>query len=126
MEEQILEYLEAVEGAVAQHGPQAVELALLIARIDAAHALVTPLLWTAFFAVVWAWPMKRLWSWAIERDRTRRYEEPPGKFVAGLASVAVAIPTLKSVIGLMNGYAWVGLFSPEVWIAYKAMQAVIG
>lgn len=126
MEEQILEYLEAVEGAVAHHGPQAVELALLVARIDAAQALLTPLLWTAFFAVMWVWPMKRLWSWAVERDHTRTDEEPPGKLVAGLASMVMAVPSSVSVIDLMNIYAWVGLFAPEVWIAYRAMQAVTG
>ena len=128
MEEQILEYLEVVEGAVAHHGPQAVELALLVARIDAAQALLAPLLWTAFFAVMWVWPMKRLWAWAVERDRnhTSHDDEPPSMVVAGVASVAIAVPSSVSVICLLNIYAWVGLFAPEVWIAYRAMQAVTG
>ncbi len=123
MEDRILEYLDTIEGAIAEHGPDAVDLALTVARIDAAQTLLYGLGLILLAGVVCGPFTSSVWSYA------KKHCDPIDSATTRLVYGAVGGPTCLTLLvfgfeGLLNAFAWIGLFQPEVWIAHKALAAL--
>ena len=119
-----LEYMDSIEGAVSQfvsdHGQDAMDLALLYARIDAASELLLPLVaftgLTILLGVMW---------YKIDKYVSRPGGDMEELTFPTVVLVFALIPYSAAFCGLMNIWAWAGLFYPEVWIAHRAIEAVL-
>jgi hypothetical protein len=123
MEDRIFEYLDAAQGAITQYGPDAVALALTVARISAGTQIFVGAL-LLLGAWILAFPVRRA-VWAANPGGGYDGDWPTPRIVYALiAGVAVVVGGIGGVAAALDPFAWVGVFRPEVWIAYKAMLAV--
>lgn len=145
MEERILEYLDAVEALLAEHGGQIAETLLVWARIDAASGLICALgmmicggalMWFGLPRLVRTWErgskLHEEWCKAAIGSEAETNIAWMGAgnvallLCAGVASVVGAIVTLLNFAKLFNVWRWVGMFQPELWIIHKSLSAVSG
>lgn len=100
------------------HGQDAVDLALTVARIDAAGVIIQG----AFFIAVGVLAAL-LTKHIIKKITAGEWEELVAivTFPIGMGAVASLI---GGAIDFINIWAWVGIFEPKLWLAHKAIQAV--
>jgi len=124
MDTAMVEIAEALKGAVDRYGADAVELALMAFRIEAAHHLLMGVL--QLVVVFLMWKLGR-WMWTATQEGWDAGEDGPaiaraigvifGGFVSGLMLTA-------GVLRLTSISAWVVVFGyPELRIAIKALEA---
>ncbi|MFT6474685.1 MAG: hypothetical protein ACJAUS_002410 [Qipengyuania sp.] len=122
MEDRIIQYLDAADNALAQYGPQAVELAMWMGRIGAIQAIVTPLLFTTACIIILAWPLRTLWRGASNINDSA--DAAIARFVILIAAAVVIGFAIVGIVSFINIYAWIGIFHPEIWIAHTALNAI--
>ena len=125
MEDRILEYLSAAEAAIEQYGEGAVEFALSIARIDAFSHVAG-----GFLALAFAWafifPVKNLLIRQSEKIQDRIDREFARNISLLLVYILAFGAFVASLVEVLNVFAWIGIFKPEVWLAYKALNGIGG
>lgn len=124
MDVAMVEIAEALKGAVDQYGADAVDLALLAFRVEAAHHLMLGVMQLVAALVVW----KLLrWLWAFTQEgwddaddfaqMARTFGGTSGVIFGGLMLAA-------GILRVMSISAWVAVFGyPELRIAIKALEA---
>ena len=124
MDTAMVEIAEALKGAVDRYGADAVDLALMAFRIEAAHHLLLGVM--QLIVVFLMWKLGR-WMWSATQEGWDAGEDGPamaraiavifGGIVGGLMFAA-------GVLRLTSISAWVAVFGyPELRIAIKALEA---
>lgn len=124
MDVAMVEIAEALKGAVDQYGADAVDLALLAFRVEAAHHLMLGVMQLVAAFIVW-----KLWRlmWAATQDGWD--DDDDGSQIArALGTVAGmmfgGLMLAAGVLRVTSISAWVAVFGyPELRIAIKALQA---
>lgn len=106
--------IERFENLTAELAPQAVELALLAARVAAANQVAV--LAIAVCVAIWAFrvPLVERMEKAIDDDSVTGFFVPLLRGIAGLIGIAVILQHISI-------WPWVGIFYPEVWIAKQVL-----
>lgn len=105
---------------VARHGPQAVELAAEVVRMNAVGHLAYSAGWL-IVSVVGTILSVRYWRWLM--GPTGDDEAGFGAFVLSLAVGAAWIVTL---VRLLNVWTWVALFNPKLALAHEVIAKFAG
>ena len=120
MDTAMVEIAEALKGAVDRYGADAVDLALMAFRIEAAHHLLRGVLQLVVVFIMWK--LGR-WMWTATQEGWDAGEDGP----AMARAVVVIVGGLMFVAGalrLLSISAWVAVFGyPELRIAIKALEA---
>lgn len=118
------EIAEALKGAVDQYGADAVDLALMAFRLEAAHSLMLGFMQLIAALVVWKllrWfyaVTKKGWDEADDGSQMARVFGTIGGVTIGLIFLAGGILRITSVS------AWAAVFGyPELRVAIKALEA---
>lgn len=122
----MVEIAEALKGAVDRYGADAVDLALMAFRIEAAHHLLLGVLQLVVVFIVW-----KLWRWLwsatrggwddADADDGAQIARVLGTFACGLFG---GLMLAAGVLRLTSISAWVAVFGyPELRIAIKALEA---
>lgn len=124
MDVAMVEIAEALKGAVDQYGADAVDLALLAFRVEAAHHLMLGVMQLVAALIVWKL-MRWLWV-ATQEGWDKRYEGH--EMARAVGSIAGAIfgglMLAAGVLRVTSISAWVAVFGyPELRIAIKALEA---
>ena len=124
MDVAMVEIAEALKGAVDQYGADAVDLALLAFRVEAAHHLMLGVMQLVAAFVVW-----RLlrWLWAFTQEGWDDADDG-SQIARALGTIAGmmfgGLMLAAGVLRVTSISAWVAVFGyPELRIAIKALQA---
>ena len=124
MDVAMVEIAEALKGAVDQYGADAVDLALMAFRVEAAHSLMLGVM--QLIAAFVVWKLLR-WLWAATQDEWERDIEGAGIVRLMGAIFGGGIGLLFLVAGILRFTsisAWAAVFGyPELRIAIKALEA---
>lgn len=124
MDTAMVEIAEALKGAVDRYGADAVDLALMAFRIEAAHHLLLGVL--QLIVVFILWKLGRL-SWAATQEGWDANEDGSAMARAVIVIVGGIVCGLMfaaGVLRLTSISAWVAVFGyPELRIAIKALEA---
>lgn len=124
MDTAMVEIAEALKGAVDRYGADAVDLALMAFRIEAAHHLLLGVMQLVVVFIVWK--LGRL-IWAATQEGWDANEDGPAMARAVIVIVGGIVGGLIFVAGalrLLSISAWVAVFGyPELRIAIKALEA---
>lgn len=104
LQAQLADILKAMQGAAAEYGPKALQLALEVRRWDAIGTIVLGLLLLAFGLFV-ASHVKRLWK-----------NDGPAEIGAPLGVLTLCL-WVAAGFYLLNIWNWVGVFRPEIALA---------
>lgn len=104
----------AIEKAANEHGDQAVDLALTVGRVAAIQTIAVGLFCMLIAGVLGgiAWRALTLFL----RDRNEFYI--PVSIFSAAGAILVALLASTKLFAI---HAWVGLFHPEVYLAYEAV-----
>lgn len=124
-----------LEALATQYGPDVVELALTVARVDAIHHLVTVLfglgcpIIAAIFATRWFSKRHKEVYTAAPKDyegdiRSYQIRETLGWLTTfkWVSVAAGAVMSMILVVQLTDVWTWVGIVRPEVYLAAKALK----
>lgn len=124
MDTAMVEIAEALKGAVDRYGADAVELALMAFRIEAAHHLLLGVLQLVVVFIMWK--LGR-WMWTATQEGWDAGEDGPEMARAVIFMVGGIFGGLMFAAGalrLLSISAWVAVFGyPELRIAIKALEA---
>lgn len=125
--EVIKQVSEAMSGAVKQYGPDAVDLAMMAYRIDAAQQIAIGIV-CAISAIIIAKVYLRFWAWSgirMKDDPTNDEGFVVGRMMLGIASVVIGgFTVVGSINKLIDVSAWIAVFGyPELRVAMKALAA---
>lgn len=124
MDTAMVEIAEALKGAVDRYGADAVELALMAFRIEAAHHLLLGVL--QFVVVFLMWKLGRL-MWAATQEGWDAGEDGPAMaraIIVTVGGIGGGLMLAAGVLRLTSISAWVAVFGyPELRIAIKALEA---
>ena len=134
MNEKILEWMGLLEQAIGQYAPAVGDMALMLARIESIKTVFFGLLFAALAGVFFHYSF-RYWRSSIRianRDSEdedfeelyRLYCKDKEVIHAGVGTGygLLAVGFLGSGAGgVLNIYAWIGMFDPLVWLSAKAL-----
>ena len=124
MDTAMVEIAEALKGAVDRYGADAVDLALMAFRIEAAHHLLLGVLQLVVVFIMWK--LGR-WIWAATQEGRHAVEDVLVMVRAASVVVGGIVGGLMFVDGalrLLSISAWFAIFGyPELRIAIKALEA---
>ena len=124
MDTAMVEIAEALKGAVDRYGADAVDLALMAFRIEAAHHLLLGVLQLVVVFIMWK--LGR-WMWAATQEGWDEGDDGPAMARAVVVTVGGIVGGLMLAAGalrLLSISAWVAVFGyPELRIAIKALEA---
>ena len=124
MDVAMIEIAEALKGAVDQYGADAVDLALLAFRVEAAHHLMLGVMQLVAALIVW-----KLWRllWAATQDGWDAADDG-SQIARALGTIAGmmfgGLMLAAGVLRVTSISAWAAVFGyPELRIAIKALEA---
>jgi hypothetical protein len=124
MDGAVAEIASALKQAVSEYGPDAVDLALVAFRVEAASHLLGGLIAAVVAVVIWKVMVK---VWAMTQKGWDEGLEGPAMircFGTGLGSVVLVFSVIAAVARLSSISAWIAVFGyPELRIAIKALEA---
>lgn len=116
---------DALEKATAQYGPDAVGLALEVGRIAAIKDVASGLLSVLLIYVIYRtgrWVAPIAAKGMDHRDEIVAMPSFFGLIIGGLCSVVFALLLLIEAFTKLTAiHAWVGMFRPEIYLAYEAI-----
>jgi hypothetical protein len=124
MDTAMVEIAEALKGAVDQYGADAVDLALMAFRVEAAHSLMLGVM--QLIAVLVIWKLLR-WLWDVTQEGWERHDEGAGimRALGGFFGGGLGLLLLAAgILRVTSLSAWAAVFGyPELRIAIKALEA---
>lgn len=118
----LTEYMTAMEGLVKEYAPDAVNLGLNVARVHALQVVLIGL--GSLGLVVWG-----ILGWrGLSRKGCKIFTNMAEATMAEVSSVVfyttlIAIPVVPGTIAnVWNLWAWVGIFVPEVYLAFGVVD----
>ena len=117
----------AVE-AIGRHGPEAVQLAETVARLDAIRTLIVSGGFVGLGSFGGLWVMRRIKAHiaevkVAEGPTYEIYDTNPLIVIGGgVALLFAAVSVVGGLSDLLNPLAWAGAFEPKVWIAAKLLK----
>lgn len=120
MDTAMVEIAEVLKGAVDRYGADAVDLALMAFRIEAAHHLLLGVLQLVVVFIMWK--LGR-WMWAVTQEGGENAE-----ILRDFGTIACAVfgglMLVAGALRLLSISAWVAVFGyPELRITIKALEA---
>ena len=110
----------ALEKATTSHGPQAVELALEVGRMAAIRDVVSGFVGAVGFGVLVLWLYRRLTVHIGDHDDF--FDSNPILVIGGgITLILAGMICIINISELTKIHAWVGMFHPEVYLAYRAI-----
>ena len=124
--EVIKQVSEAMSGAVKQYGPDAVDLAMMAYRIEAAQQIVLGIV-CAISAALVTRAYLRFWAWSkdgMEQDPANDEGFWVGRVVLGIGCVVIGgFTAINAIQSLIDFSAWIAIFGyPELRVAMKALS----
>jgi hypothetical protein len=119
----IEEVAAAAKDAVTEYGPEAWEVALWVVRVDAIGEIIVGLFLALLIVVIWC---------AVVRDNLKALNAGNNKkFEWRIKMVAcggfgIAVCGAAFAVKMLNVWVYVAIFAPELWLAKKAISAVLG
>lgn len=115
---------------VQTHGPQAMETAIQVTRIDAINTLiqVPANAGLAFFGFKAAQLLARRAKKASENADAYDVGIAGAGWAVGSGAAAIfgVVALIIALTGLFDAWAWVGLFNPQLGLAHKIMLSIGG
>jgi hypothetical protein len=111
-----------------EYGPEVVDAALWIARIEAASVLMEGLVWAGTVALC-VWLIRfilrksRNPKWGDDEDFILRHE--PWVVAVSAPICGVGAGVIGAIVNLSNLWAWVGVIEPKLWIAKRLLESVV-
>ena len=119
IDERVLQIAAKLTELGEQYGPDVVDAALMVVRIDAGQEILISIVWL-ILAVVgyrysrWAWPRIPDWN------------DPTFQNVSALLSVtAIPLGLLISALGFVQIWTWVAIFDPKLAVAKRILDGVL-
>lgn len=115
-----------------QYGPDVVDAALVVARVEAAQVIMSGATASVIGAVAVYYGL-RMFRAGCEQGRIYRlpetcYDAPEGSFlrIAGVITLSLGVVSaICAAIKLSNLWAWVGMFEPKLYIAHRLLSGVL-
>ena len=101
-----------------EYGPEVVDAALWVARIDALNSISVSFM-LVLFASILLYYNSKVWAWA-----TKIAKEDSDGFIYIASAIYSAIwilPFIVAGIRLFNPWPWVGIIEPQLWIAKRIL-----
>lgn len=118
LDSKLVEYMDGIEKVLVKYAPKAVDLALVVMKIEAATYL-------ALGAILIIAAMLIFILWKIIDKRMVKsnhygYKESDGRVaIAVIMFFTVTGLFIGGMINLLNIWYWIGLFNPEIYAIYK-------
>lgn len=109
---------EALNQLATTHGADAVDLTLEVARLHA----ISDVIGAVVFALVFGYLTKILYN---QCDTKGDYGSSWNEFFAPMATGITGLVATVAAICIVNVPAWVGMFEPKVYLAYKLLGKII-
>lgn len=117
----IEEVAAAAKDAVTEYGPEAWEVALWVVRVDAIGEIIVGLFLALLIVVTWCGAVRNSVE-ALKDD-----DAPPWHImIVTVGGFGIAVCGICSAMKLLNVWAYAAIFAPELWLAKKAIDAVLG
>lgn len=100
------------------HGQDAVDLGLNVARVSAGSELVSGLLFLALSIILIVF-CNKYYRWLTKDEAD--FCASPACMIVGGGWCAAVIGSLMSAKYIINLWAWVGIFYPELWVAKEIL-----
>ena len=114
------EFALKVQELAIEHGPEAWELALLVARVDAISEIALPGIFAVMFlfsGICFSFPFRK--GFKILKEGGRNADN---WLLVGGFGVAGSVMFLGlALLELVNVWAWAGIIAPELWIAKSVL-----
>lgn len=124
--EVVKQVADAMSAAMKQYGPDAVDLALLAYRVEAAQQLLHGATFAVAVAAI-AYGFMRFWAWSATKLDGSYNDEPYyiGRIVAAISLLGGSAGFGAAALArLLDASAWLAAFGwPELRIAMKALEA---
>lgn len=132
-----VEYTKQFIEAAMPVAKKAYEIGLMTLRIDAVQSLVFAVALLTFAILVgrkirrdWV-EAKRIAKSPDERGRGYNVDKPSSHLPADgffhlIGTLAAASSFAISMIDILNIWLWVKLFAPELWLAHRAIEKLVG
>lgn len=134
LEQKSVELLDKADGAITafaeklgdlaeQYGPEVADAALMVARVDAANAVLPPLVLLLFvfapLAIISPFSIRR----AVMLDKAGNTSGMAIVYGSGgiIGCLVGGMGALTCLFATFNLWAWVGIFEPKLWIAKKVL-----
>lgn len=99
-----------------QYAPDVWNLARQVARIEAIQTLVYGFVWLVIASLAWVAAIK------LFRVAKKDDWDNPGPIIGmGVGGIIGLFTTIAACENLLNIYAWVSLWYPELWMAKKVL-----
>lgn len=100
-----------------QYGPDVVQAALVVARIDAAENIVRYIIFLGIILAIGS-TIKPFWTWAA------KYSDDYDAATYVLPLVIIASTLILTIVLICNFSIWplVGVYEPKLWIAHKLLN----
>ena len=119
LEQKAVDVLDRLEGLATEYTPKALEMAISVARVEAAAELIGGV----FLLVVAGFLGRLAWNCYLREMKTKAYSDDHFlTLMCGLASGGVGFALL--IYGgaiVLNPWHWAGLFNPELFLAAKVI-----
>lgn len=117
----LVEWMSAFEAAVVEVAPQAAELALAYARVDAAGNLLVGVA-LAVVSCVLLTKATKLYRSGVEESKNSSHGAAGDIFLIGsLLGGPGAVLGSMAAVNVLNIWNWVGLFYPELYLVRMAL-----
>lgn len=114
-------YADTLGDALSQYGPQAADLALAVGRVGAIKDVLTACILLAIGLPSLFFAVRRILREGAGKGDLLDYNPMVAVPCGALAGLALFF-TFKGMAGVLNIYAWAGLFHPEIYLVAKALN----
>lgn len=125
-EDKLVDMLDALQNGVAtvgdkvlEYGPDVVEMALWVVRIDGMQYLLTGIVCAMTSALLTFKYLNRLWEWA------RKHDEGSEFMVTIVIFIISGLLTTIAIARLSNMWGWVAVFAPKLALAKKVVESAL-
>ena len=122
VQDQMSAYFDAAKAIMEQYGGDVVNLGLNVLRIEAASELITPLCFFLISSVTLFIGRKIHKSIDKEKEKCKEENKHFDDGIYGAPAIFYGVGTLVGVIStiaLIDLWAWVGIFYPELYAVHK-------
>ena len=106
-----------LQSLASEYGPEVVDAALWVARVDALQKITLAVLLAVLAAIAWG-TVRPLIRWGKKVDPNW---ESPAPALGYLSGILGSILGLIALIKIFDPWPWVGVIEPQIWIAKRVL-----